>query len=114
MFIGAPWVLQQGAHVRVDVVSGALPAEWGAKLEQAMDLIGSVLCCALFVYGVRGALLEYEDATLPDKDLRIYNWTMLAVFALSFLMLAIEFLLRFRRAREIVETEKLTSQKASF
>jgi len=42
---------------------------------------------------------EFEDGTLPDKDLRIATGYMMAVFAFSFLLLAIEFLLRFRRSQ---------------
>ncbi len=110
VFLGAPWVLQQGAHVRVDIFTTALPNNLAAKVEQALDLAGSILCLILFVYGLRGAMLEFEDGTLPDKSLRIDNWIILTVFALSFFMLAIEFFLRFRRAREILEIEKHTTQ----
>lgn len=99
VFLGAPWVLRQGAHVRVDVVTSALPAPAAARLERVMDGAGFALCALLCVYGVRAALTEYEDATLPDKDLRIDNWIVLAAFAASFLMLAIEFLLRMRETR---------------
>lgn len=114
VFVGAPWVLQQGAHVRVDVIVGALPKGLAAKVEKALDLAGCILCLTLFVYGVRAAILDFEDGTLPDKDLRIYNWIILAVFAFSFFMLAIEFLLRFRRAREIIEEQKSLAEEASF
>ncbi|NJN39752.1 MAG: TRAP transporter small permease subunit [Gammaproteobacteria bacterium] len=35
VFIGAPWVLQQGAHVRVDVVLTALPKLQAVRLEES-------------------------------------------------------------------------------
>ena len=44
---------------------------------------------------------EFEDGTLPDKDLRIANGYMMAVFAFSFLLLAFEFLMRFRRSQQV-------------
>lgn len=100
VFIGAPWVLQQGAHVRVDVLVSALPKDAAKKLERVLNLVGSALCALLCYYGIRAALSEFEDGTLPDKDLRIANWMMIAVFAGSFALLAIEFLLRIRRAGE--------------
>ncbi len=100
VFIGAPWVLQQGAHVRVDVVTSALPARLAVRLEQVMDGAGALLCLVLAFYGTRMAISEFIDGTLPDKDLRIPNWYMMVVFAGSFLLLAIEFLLRIRRAHE--------------
>ena len=106
VFIGAPWVLRQGAHVRVDVVTSALPRPVAARLEKVLDVAGVLLCLLLFVYGLRLTLLEYADGTLPDKDLRIDNWYMMAVFAFSFLLLAIEFALRFRRAPDALEEDR--------
>ncbi len=100
VFIGAPWVLRQGAHIRVDVVIAALPGSAAARLEKILDAAGFLLCLLLSVYGLRATLLEFEDGTLPDKDLRIENGYMMAVFALSFLLLAVEFMLRFRRAAD--------------
>ena len=106
VFIGAPWVLRQGAHIRVDVVTSALPAGVAARLEKVLDVAAGALCLLLCVYGLRLTILEFEDGTLPDKDLRIDNWYMMAVFALSFFLLAIEFALRFRRAPEALDGEK--------
>ncbi len=99
VFIGAPWVLRKGAHVRVDVVTSALPKQAALQLERILDVCGVALCLLLCFYGVRATIIEYADATLPDKDLRIDNWYMMSVFALSFLLLAIEFVLRLYRTR---------------
>jgi len=98
VFIGAPWVLQKGAHVRVDVLVTALPRWLSDRLERTLDIAGATLCLLLCYYGVRATLVEFEDGTLPDKDLRIANFYMTAVFAFSFLTLAVEFVLRFLRA----------------
>ena len=107
VFLSAPWVLQQGAHVRVDVLVSNLPAHLADWLERFMDGAGFVLCVVLCVYGVRAALGEYQDGTLPDKDLRIANWIVLSAFATAFLMLAIEFLLRMRPRRVLRVSDSL-------
>ena len=98
VFIGAPWVLNQGAHVRVDVLTEALNTESAQRVERIMDFAGAVLCVLLCFYGSRVTLWEFQDGTLPDKDLRIPTGYMMAIFSTSFFLLAIEFLLRFRRA----------------
>ena len=107
VFLGAPWVLRQGAHVRVDVLIANLPAKAGRHLERMVDGAGALLCAALFVYGVRIAISEFEDGTLPDKDLRIPTGYMMVVFATSFALLTIEFCLRaFRRpGKESLKSE---------
>jgi len=107
VFLSAAWVLQKGAHVRVDIIIAALPQRTAMRLERTLDLVGAVLCGALCYYGVSAAIIEFMDETLPDKDLRIDNWYMMVTFALAFAMLAVEFLFRFRRAGE-------TSVKAGF
>ncbi len=114
VFFGAPWVLQQGAHVRVDVIASALPQNIAVQLERLLDAFGASLCAALCFYGLRAALWEFEDGTLPDKDLRIANWYMLAVFSFSFFLLVLEFLFRIRRARSIVEKEASNHTKSAF
>jgi TRAP-type transport system small permease protein len=106
VFIAAPWVLQQGAHVRVDVVVSALPRLTAVRLERIVDVASAALCLLLCYYGVRATIGEFQDGTLPDKDLRIANWYMTAVFAFSFLALAIEFAFRFRRAGEVAAEAK--------
>ncbi len=111
VFLSAAWVLNKGAHVRVDIVIAALPARTALRLEKALDIVGALLCAILCYWGLAGALGEYELGTLPDKDLRIPNWYMLLVFALSFALLAVEFLLRYRRA---VRDGAVTSSEAGF
>ncbi len=106
VFIGAPWVLQQGAHVRVDVLTTALPKEAAARLDQVLNVAAASLCLLLCFYGVRITVSEFQDGTLPDKDLRIETGYIMAVFAVSFFLLAIEFLLRLRRAREVAAQEE--------
>ena len=101
IFLGAPWVLRQGAHVRVDVVTSALPRNLAVRLEQAMDVLGILICLTLFYYGTRASLAEFEAGTLPDKDLRIANWIVISVFAISFFLLTFEFIFRIRRASDL-------------
>ncbi|MAF48494.1 MAG: TRAP transporter small permease subunit [Rhodospirillales bacterium] len=99
VFAGAPWVLQQGAHVRVDVMTTALPESASQKLDTFINFFGAALCILLCVYGVRAGISEFIDDTMPDKDLRIANWIVVSFFAVSFLMLTTEFLLRLRKNR---------------
>lgn len=98
VFLSAAWVLYKGAHVRVDIILTALPARLSARVERAIDLFGALLCLGMAYFGAKGTLSSYVFGSLPDKDLQIPNWIVLAVFTASFIMLAIEFLFRYRRA----------------
>lgn len=99
LFLGAPWVLQENAHVKVDLFVTALSENSAAKLDTLLNVIGFLLCCLLCVYGVRSLIEEFIAGTMPDKDVRIANWIVLIAFVASFVMLAIEFLFRMRPDR---------------
>ena len=114
VFLGAPWVLQQGAHVRVDIFFSNLPKYLIVPAEILLDLIGCIICLFLFYYGLQGSIEAYIDKSIPDKLLKIANWWMLLVFAVSFCMLAIEFLLRMRRAQTVLDKEKTISTETGF
>jgi len=98
VFLSAAWVLNKGAHVRVDILIAALPKRTAKRMEKVLDIVGALLCAVLCYYGVASGISEFVDETMPDKDLRIDNWYMMAAFALAFALLTVEFLLRFRRA----------------
>ena len=105
IFLGAPWVLKEGAHVRVDVLVATLPKKISARLEQALDLFGAAICAALTYYAVRSMIDDYIEESLPDKVLAIPDWILMLVFSVAFTMLTIEFLLRLRRVHGGPETE---------
>ncbi|MBL4890276.1 MAG: TRAP transporter small permease [Rhizobiaceae bacterium] len=94
VFVGSPWALRQGAHVKADVISGNLPPSLGVPLDRIINLVGAGICLALCIYGFRGMVWEFQDGTYPPKDLRIANWYMLAVFSFSFFLLTVEFIFR--------------------
>lgn len=106
VFLGATWVLQHNAHVRVDVVTSALRPKTAQALETLVDLFGAVLCGVLCYYGTRAAIQDYIDMNIPEKDLKLPSWYLMAAFAATFLFLAVEFLLRARRAILGREEEK--------
>lgn len=105
IFLGAPWVLREGAHIRVDVLVATLPKKLSARLEQALDVFGAVICAVLTFYGVRSMIEDYVENSLPDKLLVVPDWWLMLIFSFAFAMLVVEFLLRLRRAHGEEEAE---------
>ncbi|MBL1421254.1 MAG: TRAP transporter small permease [Alphaproteobacteria bacterium] len=102
VFLAAPWVLQQGSHVSVDLLSSSLPEPAAKILDKIINLLGASICLVLIVYGTRATFIEYIDQTMPDKDIQIFNWIITSVFTLSFAMSAVEFLMRLRFKRVLI------------
>ena len=114
VFLGAPWVLQQRAHVRVDIVVTALPESVAVRLEQALNTVGAIISGALCYYGVRATITDFIEDSKPDKLLVIADWWMMLIFSVACLMLVIGFLLRLRHAGDATADDAPAVPEARF
>lgn len=99
-FFGAPWALRLGAHVRVDILVSTLPAGAALRLERLLDVLGFVISAILFGSGAVAVRDAVVSGAMQYKMLAVPEWLLLLPFALSMLLISIEFVLRFLRARE--------------
>lgn len=97
-FLGAPWVLHLGEHVRIDMLVTKLPPRAGRIAEIAMDLTGLGVSLALLYYSARVALAARADGALVIKELIFPEWWIFALVAFSAFLLCVEFLIRLGRA----------------
>jgi len=97
-FLAAPWVLRQGAHVRVDVLLNAVPRNAGRVMEVVADAVGLATVALFFYYSLQAALASQADDLLIFKELVILEWPLLMIMPLSSGLMAVEFVLRIRRA----------------
>jgi TRAP-type transport system small permease protein len=99
-FLAAPWVLREGAHVRVDIVLTSLPPRAAAAVEMIADFVGLAVCLVLLWYGVKVTLTAQALGSMVLKSIIFPEWWALAVVPLSSLLLAIEFVMRLSRPSE--------------
>ncbi len=93
-FLGAPWVLRLGAHVRVDVLVAGLAPRARLAMELFADAIGLAVSAVLFYYAVRVGATAYGDGARMIKELIFPEWYIFAVIAVAALLLCIEFVRR--------------------
>lgn len=98
-FVGAPWVLKHGAHVRVDVLISNLPARIAWAIEILGDVVGLLSCAILLYYSLSIMGTSLREHSLMIKILIIPEWYVFAVVAASLLLLILEFICRLWRAR---------------
>jgi TRAP-type C4-dicarboxylate transport system permease small subunit len=97
-FLAAPWVLHQGAHVRVDLLVTSVPGPVARVMELIVDVIGLMVSLTFLYYGLAAALDAYRIGSRIFKELIVAEWWLLAVIPASAFLLAIEFSLRLARA----------------
>ncbi len=93
-FLAAPWVLSQGAHVRVDLLRMTLPKPAARLAEFAADGVGALLAATLMWFGGRVTWDTFQRGDLLYKELVIPEWTLLIVLPISGALLTVEFLRR--------------------
>lgn len=102
-FLGAPWLMRQGLHVRVDVLLAALNKNLARKLEQSLDLFCIMICGALAYYGMLAAIDAYRLDLKQFKAITVPDWPFHAVFTLAMVLLIVEFTRRMRRPDEAIK-----------
>jgi TRAP-type C4-dicarboxylate transport system permease small subunit len=90
-FLGAPWVLRAGAHVRVDIIAGNLPSGAARGLDIAADIIGLAVTAVLLWYAGDVARTSFREGARVIKVIIFPEWWIFAVIALSAALLIAEF-----------------------
>jgi TRAP-type C4-dicarboxylate transport system permease small subunit len=93
----APWLLRRGQHVRLDLVLTLVPRRAAWLMEAAADIIGFAACLVLIRYGSAMAHESFRLNSITIKNLVFPEWWLLAPLPACFLLLACEFVFRFRR-----------------
>lgn len=96
-FLAAPWLLRQGAHVRMDIVLKVMPARMAWVLELVADAIAILTCVALTLASANSALASAKQGSLVFKIFVFPEWWLIAPASVLFGVLTLEFMWRFRR-----------------
>src|SRR5690625_198385 len=89
----APWVLREGAHVSVDVVTANLPPNTRRWVAVFTNLLGSAICFTIFYYSLLSTWTAYVRGNQIYKTFTIPEWWVNGFVPLGMLLVGIEFLL---------------------
>ncbi len=97
--LAAPWLLNKGQHIRVDLLLRALPGRLAWLMEWAVDLSG--LGCSLMLawYGWASVRDSMATGALTMKTVAMPEWWLIVPLPLVFLLMALEFFFRMARLR---------------
>jgi C4-dicarboxylate transporter DctQ subunit len=94
-FLGTAWLMRQDGHVRVDLLTNALDAEWKRRLALASEAIGCAVAVVLTVFGVLVTLDAHRRGLFKPTILEVPTWIVLLVIPVGSTLLALRFLQRF-------------------
>lgn len=90
-FLGAPWVLRNGGHISVDLVSQHLGARSRRELQRVANIIGALVCLILFVYSSRVWYASFSDGTMVYETFVFPEWLLFTLAPPVFLLLLVIF-----------------------
>lgn len=93
----APWLLRRGQHVRLDLILGAVPRRAAFLMEAAGDIVGFAVCLTMIRYATWMTYDAWRIGSITIKNLVFPEWWLLVPLPVCFVLLAIEFIFRFRR-----------------
>jgi TRAP-type C4-dicarboxylate transport system permease small subunit len=106
----APWLLRRGQHVRLDILLTAMPRRAAWLMEAVGDTLGFVICLIMIRYGTLMTYDAWRIGSITIKNLVFPEWWLLAPLPVTFVLLAVEFVFRFRRLlRSRTPREEATS-----
>lgn len=106
----APWLLRRGQHIRLDLVLAMVPARVAWMMEAVADLAGLAVCVVLVRYSLVMTLDSARLGSITIKNLVFPEWWVLAPLPACFILLAVEFVFRFRR---LIGSEKGRRREAT-
>lgn len=100
-FVAAPWVLREGAHVRVDFAVNALPPVAHRRVGHLTNAIGLAISVVLLVYSTRVTIAAWQQGSMVLKAVVFPEWWVFVVMPFSSLLFAIEFTIRLGERRTV-------------
>jgi len=88
----APWVLREGAHVSVDVVTANLPAWLRRPITILVCILGAAICSVICYYSAIATLRAYERGSMVYKTFIVPEWAISVFVPFGMCLVAIEFL----------------------
>ena len=103
----APWLLRRGQHVRIDMALVLVPPRVAWTVEAVADILGLAASLTLVWYGTIMTLQSARLGSLTIKNLVFPEWWLLAPLPVCFVLLALEFVLRFQRLMGAPRTRRI-------
>lgn len=93
-FLGAPWVLRQNAHIRIDILVDTLPKPLARWLDWFTNIAGAVIAATLTYYALTVVLDSHAKGSRIIKELIFPEWWVFALVVFSGFLLCAEFIRR--------------------
>lgn len=92
--LGTAWVLREGGHTSIDLVTTALPTRAKAIVERIASTVGLATSLVFSWFALQAAIRSYDSGRMIHKTLSFPDWWLMALIVVGMATLAAGFLRR--------------------
>jgi TRAP-type C4-dicarboxylate transport system permease small subunit len=92
--LGTAWVLREGGHTSIDLVTAALPTSAKAIVERIASAVGLATSLVFCWFALQAAIRSYASGRMIHKTLSFPDWWLMALLVVGMATLAAGFLRR--------------------
>lgn len=90
-FLGAAWLLREGGHIRVDIVTSHLSEKAQRVLGIITSAIGVVVCLVMVWFATLTTWSDFQMGVVEDKVMYIPKAPIMSIIAVGSLLLFVQF-----------------------
>lgn len=106
-FFGAPWLLKQGGHARIDILDNFLSKNGKIYLHLLHSVTGALVSIILSLTSFVAAAYSYRDGLKVVKIYAIGKYYFLFIMSLGFFLLLVEFLRQFSQGIRSIKSKSI-------
>ena len=111
-FLGAPWLLKEDGHVRVDIIIRKFSITSQKLIDISTSIIGIFVCSILVWFGAETTWSFYTRGIPVIKVLEVPKFLLLGVIPFGSLFLIIQFIRRVRGLYEAFSSERIMQKES--
>lgn len=92
--LGTAWVLREGGHTSIDLITARLPTRTRAIVERIASAVGMATSLVFCWFALQAAIRSYASGRMIYKTLSFPDWWLMALMAVGMAALAAGFLRR--------------------
>jgi TRAP-type C4-dicarboxylate transport system permease small subunit len=88
----SPWLVRLRGHVFIELLTAALPRDFGRLFSRFVALLCVVICLALLWYSLQNTIKAYSFGDADERSLQMPKWLLLGSMPICFGLMALNFL----------------------
>lgn len=88
----SPWLVRLRGHVFIELLTAALPRDFGRLFSRAVALLCVIICFVLVWYSLQNTIRAYGFGDADERSLQMPKWLLLGAMPVCFTLMGLNFL----------------------